>query len=178
MHERSLQSDFLIALLRDLLATRRQQLQQWREQQQQQQGQGQQQGRGGVPPPPAPLKVVLMSATLDAALFSGYFGGAARCPGGCSGRGVWCAQRDLRWALCFHFALIARLLVCTGILGQGSCMLAASMPEGCSRHGPTCTGTGRKRLRWLLQAPLAASTGRFTTGTRWRPGVACRRATV
>ena len=44
--------DFLIALLRDLVASRRR--------------------RG------SPLKVVIMSATLDAALFSGYFGSG--CP--------------------------------------------------------------------------------------------------
>ena len=51
VHERSLQSDFLLVLLRDVVARRR--------------------ARGD------PLKMVLMSATLDAGRFSGYFGG---CP--------------------------------------------------------------------------------------------------
>ncbi|EFJ53272.1 hypothetical protein VOLCADRAFT_86387 [Volvox carteri f. nagariensis] len=73
VHERSLQSDFLIALLRDLLAARRAQ------QQQQQQPEGTEGADSPLPPPPpAPaLKVVLMSATLDAKLFANYFGG---CP--------------------------------------------------------------------------------------------------
>lgn len=51
VHERTMQGDFLMALLRALVARRRAA------------------GR--------PLKVVLMSATLDAALFASYFGG---CP--------------------------------------------------------------------------------------------------
>lgn len=33
--------------------------------------------RSGAPPPPPRLKVILMSATLDAALFADYFGGCA-----------------------------------------------------------------------------------------------------
>ncbi|KAI3433652.1 hypothetical protein D9Q98_003461 [Chlorella vulgaris] len=51
VHERTLQGDFLITLLRDLVAVRR--------------------------AAAHPLKVVLMSATLDSALFADYFGG---CP--------------------------------------------------------------------------------------------------
>ena len=51
VHERSLQSDFLLALLRRLLTAR----------------------PAGTP---RPLKVVLMSATIDLDLLSGYFGGA------------------------------------------------------------------------------------------------------
>eukprot|EP00887_Chlorella_sp_A99_P005373 scaffold1.g5373.t1 len=50
VHERTLQGDFLLALLRDLAAIRR---------------------RAG-----RPLKVVLMSATLDSELYCPYFGGA------------------------------------------------------------------------------------------------------
>lgn len=48
VHERTLQGDFLMALLRDLVRVRRS--------------------------ASRPLKVVLMSATLDSALFSDYFG--------------------------------------------------------------------------------------------------------
>ncbi|KAK9832693.1 hypothetical protein WJX81_000845 [Elliptochloris bilobata] len=51
VHERTLQGDFLMALLRDIVATRR--------------------VAGN------PLKVVLMSATLDSDLFARYFGGCA-----------------------------------------------------------------------------------------------------
>ena len=51
VHERTLQGDFLMALLRDIVAARR--------------------SSGN------PLKVVLMSATLDSDLFARYFGG---CP--------------------------------------------------------------------------------------------------
>ncbi|GAQ84373.1 helicase domain-containing protein [Klebsormidium nitens] len=54
VHERTLQGDFLMTILRELLARRNG-------------------GRSRLPP----LKVVLMSATLDAGLFSSYFGG---CP--------------------------------------------------------------------------------------------------
>jgi len=49
VHERSVQTDFLLAILRDAVAARRRE------------------GR--------PLKVVMMSATVDASLFAGYFGG-------------------------------------------------------------------------------------------------------
>lgn len=49
VHERSIESDFLLMVLRDLLEQR---------------------------PPDRPLKVVLMSATLDASLFHDYFDGA------------------------------------------------------------------------------------------------------
>ena len=49
VHERSIESDFLLMVLRDILPNR---------------------------PPNAPLKVVLMSATLDASLFHDYFWGA------------------------------------------------------------------------------------------------------
>ncbi len=60
MHERSVQSDFLIALLRELQARRRSE------------------------PGSSPLKVVLMSATLDANMFANYF---STCPGeSCSAR--------------------------------------------------------------------------------------------
>ena len=52
IHERSLDGDFLLALLRDLPAKRR---------------------AAGLPP----LKLVVMSATLDAQLFSGYLGECA-----------------------------------------------------------------------------------------------------
>ena len=52
IHERSLDGDFLLALLRDLPSRRR---------------------AAGLPP----LKLVVMSATLDAALFSGYLGECA-----------------------------------------------------------------------------------------------------
>ncbi|KAG2438593.1 hypothetical protein HXX76_005143 [Chlamydomonas incerta] len=67
VHERSLQSDFLIALLRDLLAARRVE----------REAAAAAGGGAGGPPPPPQLKVVLMSATLDAKLFAGYFSG---CP--------------------------------------------------------------------------------------------------
>jgi len=50
VHERTLDSDFLLIILKDLLVRRRD------------------------------LKVVLMSATVEASLFSNYFGGAAVCP--------------------------------------------------------------------------------------------------
>ncbi|KAL3158036.1 hypothetical protein ABBQ32_011644 [Trebouxia sp. C0010 RCD-2024] len=50
VHERTLQGDFLMALLRDLVTSRRE--------------------AGN------PLKVILMSATLDSHLFANYFGGA------------------------------------------------------------------------------------------------------
>ncbi|KAG1663311.1 hypothetical protein FOA52_006270 [Chlamydomonas sp. UWO 241] len=53
VHERSVQSDFLIALLRDLVVKRRAAF------------------------PSQPLKLILMSATMDATRFSDYFGG---CP--------------------------------------------------------------------------------------------------
>ena len=62
VHERTLQGDFLMALLRDLVVKRRAG------------------GHGGRPT--RPLKVVLMSATLDASLFSSYFGGAATLEAG------------------------------------------------------------------------------------------------
>ena len=52
IHERSLDGDFLLALLRDLPSRRR---------------------AAGLPP----LKLVVMSATLDARLFSGYLGECA-----------------------------------------------------------------------------------------------------
>uniref|UniRef100_A0AAV1TC94 RNA helicase n=1 Tax=Peronospora matthiolae TaxID=2874970 RepID=A0AAV1TC94_9STRA len=62
VHERDLQSDVLLAMLRQFLmegnAVRRRQF-------------------GGKLPP---LKVILMSATLNAASFQKYFGGAAVCP--------------------------------------------------------------------------------------------------
>ena len=54
---RSVHGDFLVALLRQLLETHRERKQHQR-----------------------PLKVILMSATLDANMFSLYFGG---CPGRC-----------------------------------------------------------------------------------------------
>jgi ATP-dependent RNA helicase DHX29 len=62
VHERDLQSDVLLAMLRQFLAegnaARRRKF-------------------GGTLPP---LKVILMSATLNAASFQKYFGGAAVCP--------------------------------------------------------------------------------------------------
>ncbi|EGZ24053.1 hypothetical protein PHYSODRAFT_481054 [Phytophthora sojae] len=62
VHERDLQSDVLLAMLRQFLAegnaARRRKF-------------------GGTLPP---LKVILMSATLNAASFQQYFGGAAVCP--------------------------------------------------------------------------------------------------
>ncbi|KAF1792048.1 P-loop containing nucleoside triphosphate hydrolase [Phytophthora cactorum] len=62
VHERDLQSDVLLAMLRQFLAegnaARRRKF-------------------GGTLPP---LKVILMSATLNAASFQRYFGGAAVCP--------------------------------------------------------------------------------------------------
>ena len=65
VHERSMHGDFLAALLKGLLVERRRS-----------------QGTGGGPAGRGqglpPLKVVLMSATLDAAMFARYFGG---CPG-------------------------------------------------------------------------------------------------
>lgn len=70
VHERTLQSDFLMALLKDVMAQRRAAWDAWRA------ARGQGQHAAAAPPPP--LKVVLMSATLDAALFSNYYGG---CPG-------------------------------------------------------------------------------------------------
>lgn len=82
VHERSLQSDFLLALLRDLVRGRRAAWEAWRA------GAGAapstasgSSGRqGAAAPPPLPLKVVLMSATLDATKFAEYYG---NCSGGC-----------------------------------------------------------------------------------------------
>ena len=53
VHERSLESDFLLMVLRDLMNKPR---------------------AGG------PIKIVLMSATINADLFSTYFGGVEKCP--------------------------------------------------------------------------------------------------
>ncbi|KAG1701562.1 hypothetical protein DVH05_010864 [Phytophthora capsici] len=62
VHERDLQSDVLLAMLRQFLA----------------EGNAARRRRfGGTLPP---LKVILMSATLNAASFQQYFGGAAVCP--------------------------------------------------------------------------------------------------
>ncbi|GLI66501.1 hypothetical protein VaNZ11_010328 [Volvox africanus] len=86
VHERSLQSDFLIALLRDLLVTRRMQLQAAEAQEAAAPGAAHSDGNGAAAATAAAvpfgqhssvLKVVLMSATLDAKLFANYFGG---CP--------------------------------------------------------------------------------------------------
>ena len=57
VHERQAQGDFLVTALRELIA-----------------------GPRGGPPEQDGLKLVLMSATLDANLFCGYFGGIERCP--------------------------------------------------------------------------------------------------
>jgi ATP-dependent RNA helicase DHX29 len=64
VHERTLQGDFLMALLRDLVVNRR------RESEKRTTTAA---GARSV----RPLKVVLMSATLDASLFASYFSGAA-----------------------------------------------------------------------------------------------------
>ncbi|KAI9916306.1 hypothetical protein PsorP6_018163 [Peronosclerospora sorghi] len=61
VHERDLQSDVVLALLRQLLAER---------------DAHRQQGGGSFPS----FKVILMSATLNAASFQTYFGGDALCP--------------------------------------------------------------------------------------------------
>ncbi|KAI9916491.1 hypothetical protein PsorP6_018187 [Peronosclerospora sorghi] len=61
VHERDLQSDVVLALLRQLLAER---------------DAHQQHGGGSLPS----FKVILMSATLNAASFQTYFGGDALCP--------------------------------------------------------------------------------------------------
>ncbi|GIM09480.1 hypothetical protein Vretimale_13310, partial [Volvox reticuliferus] len=84
VHERSLQSDFLIALLRDLLAARRMQRQAAEAQEAAATASGGSSGNVAAanaasgphsPGLPPVLKVVLMSATLDAKLFANYFGG-------------------------------------------------------------------------------------------------------
>ncbi|KAG2502148.1 hypothetical protein HYH03_000635 [Edaphochlamys debaryana] len=97
VHERSLQSDFLIALLRDLLAARR--------------------GAGGGPGSLPPLKVVLMSATLDAALFANYFGG---CPV------LHAAGRTFP---------VSRLFL-EDVYAATGYRLAADAPAALKRHGP------------------------------------------
>ena len=63
VHERTLQGDFLMALLKELVLRRRAAL------------------AAGLPGA-RPLKVVLMSATLDSSLFASYFGGAATLEAG------------------------------------------------------------------------------------------------
>ncbi|GIL59638.1 hypothetical protein Vafri_14371, partial [Volvox africanus] len=85
VHERSLQSDFLIALLRDLLVARRMQRQAAEAQEAAAASAalsgGSDVAAAAAGPPSGQhsslLKVVLMSATLDAKLFANYFGG---CP--------------------------------------------------------------------------------------------------
>ncbi|KAL7692617.1 putative DNA helicase, ATP-dependent, RecQ type, Helicase-associated domain-containing protein [Plasmopara halstedii] len=62
VHERDLQSDVLLAMLRQFLAER---------------NAARRRKFGGTLPP---LKVILMSATLSAASFQQYFGGSAVCP--------------------------------------------------------------------------------------------------
>lgn len=64
VHERSVESDFLLMVLRDLLATRKD------------------------------LRVVLMSATLDADLFNRYFGSAPSIKGARELFSGWSEQRD------------------------------------------------------------------------------------
>jgi hypothetical protein len=64
VHERTTQGDFLLALLRRVLAARNTHNAKAK-------GGGSSGGPGVLPP----LKVVLMSATLDAGLYSKYFGG-------------------------------------------------------------------------------------------------------
>jgi HrpA-like RNA helicase len=67
VHERTTQGDFLLALLRRVLAARNTH-----------NARAKAGGSSGGPGVLPPLKVVLMSATLDAGLYSKYFGG---CPG-------------------------------------------------------------------------------------------------
>ena len=65
VHERSIESDFLLMVLKDLLLSK--------QQQQQRSASSSPQALKRVPPP---LRLILMSATLDARLFGDYFGGA------------------------------------------------------------------------------------------------------
>lgn len=70
VHERTMQGDFLMALLRGIICQRRQAMA----------AAAADVSRDGSSSPAvaAPLKVVLMSATLDASLYCQYYGG---CPG-------------------------------------------------------------------------------------------------
>ena len=81
VHERSLQGDFLLAILRDVVARRRRTHEEAVLALARASGKG---GDGGASPsapavPPPPLKVVLMSATLDSRLFASYFGSDTPC---------------------------------------------------------------------------------------------------
>jgi hypothetical protein len=71
VHERTMQGDFLMALLKGILARRNSKA-------------AAAAAKRGPGAGPGPLKVVLMSATLDAALYRNYFGG---CPGERGGGG-------------------------------------------------------------------------------------------
>ena len=73
VHERTMQGDFLMALLKGILSRRNSPAA----------VAAAAKGRGG----PGPLKVVLMSATLDAALYRNYFGGCPGEEGGATGAG-------------------------------------------------------------------------------------------
>ena len=66
VHERSMQSDFLLVALRRLAVTRRSEYNAWRRLPSVKKG-------GGPPPPPPPLKVILMSATVDEERLASYF---------------------------------------------------------------------------------------------------------
>ena len=61
VHERTIESDFLLMVLRDLLKRRKKAFEAHRA------------AMDGTPPPPPPLKVLLMSATCDVSLFCRYF---------------------------------------------------------------------------------------------------------
>ena len=75
VHERSLQGDFLLAILRDVVVRRRRAYEEALLERQQQKGSS----SGDKNPLPLPLKVVLMSATLDSRLFASYFGSDTPC---------------------------------------------------------------------------------------------------
>ena len=74
VHERSLQGDFLLAILRDVVTRRRRAYEEALERQRDNSDDGK-----NPLLPPLPLKVVLMSATLDSRLFASYFGPETPC---------------------------------------------------------------------------------------------------
>jgi HrpA-like RNA helicase len=81
VHERGVDTDFLLCLLKELLPRRNRAYQEYQNKHNKQKqavgrspNQNQnQRGPLGEPPLPLPLKVVLMSATMSAPLFTNYF---------------------------------------------------------------------------------------------------------
>ena len=86
VHARSLQGDFLLAILRDVVARRRRAYKEALLLRGHKGGGGSSSSSSSSvddekspPLPPPPLKVVLMSATLDSRLFASYFGAGTPC---------------------------------------------------------------------------------------------------